>query len=285
MKLKYRITYNSLKLLSNLVQSLNPRKQYYYANKLGSICYQLLKIRQKEARKNISIAFPKLSEKKRENILKDTYRFFIYSSMQFLSLPKSITHGNISVNGTQYLKEALDKNKGVLLVSGHFGLWELILGWFGINKYSLLLIGQKQKNVGADRFINELRKNNGIKILPRKSSLELMYSALENNDILTLASDQDAKKSGIFVNFFGVKASTPKGAALFHLKSKSPIIFVTCHMESINKYILNIEPVKTQNKSDIESITISYTRLLENVIKKHPEQYFWFHRRWKTKPS
>ena len=205
--------------------------------------------------------------------------------MQFLSLPKSITHGNISVNGTQYLKEALDKNKGVLLVSGHFGLWELILGWFGINKYSLLLIGQKQKNVGADRFINKLRKNNGIKILPRKSSLELMYSALENNDILTLASDQDAKKSGIFINFFGVKASTPKGAALFHLKSKSPIIFVTCHMESINKYILNIEPVKTQNKSDIESITISYTRLLENVIKKHPEQYFWFHRRWKTKPS
>ena len=285
MKLKHRITYNLLILLSNFVQSLKPINQYYYANKLGSICYQLLKIRQKEARKNISIALPKLSEKKRENILKDTYRFFIYSSMQFLSLPKSITHGNIFVNGTQYLKEALDKNKGVLLVSGHFGLWELILGWFGINKYSLLLIGQKQKNVGADRFINELRKNNGIKILPRKSSLELMYSALENNDILTLASDQDAKKSGIFVNFFGVKASTPKGAALFHLKSKSPIIFVTCHMESINKYILNIEPVKTQNKSDIESITISYTRLLENVIKKHPEQYFWFHRRWKTKPS
>jgi len=285
MKLKHRITYNLLILLSNFVQSLKPINQYYYANKLGSICYQLLKIRQKEARKNISIAFPKLSEKKRENILKDTYRFFIYSSMQFLSLPKSITHGNISVNGRQYLKKALNENKGVLLVSGHFGLWELILGWFGINKYSLLLIGQKQKNVGADRFINELRKNNGIKILPRKSSLELMYSALENNDILTLASDQDAKKSGIFVNFFGVKASTPKGAALFHLKSKSPIIFVTCHMENINKYILNIEPVKIHNKSDIESITISYTRLLEDIIKKYPEQYFWFHRRWKTKPS
>ncbi|MEC9274086.1 MAG: lysophospholipid acyltransferase family protein, partial [Candidatus Neomarinimicrobiota bacterium] len=129
------------------------------------------------------------------------------------------------------------------------------------------------------------RKNNGIKILPRKSSLELMYSALENNDILTLASDQDAKKSGVFINFFGVKASTPKGAALFHLQSKSPIIFVTCHMKNINKYILNIRPVKIPNKSDIESITIAYTCLLENIIKKHPDQYFWFHRRWKTKPS
>ena len=285
MKLKYRITYNLLKLLSNLVQSLEPSTQFNYANKLGFFCYHFLKIRQKEARRNISIAFPKLSENKRENILKDTYRFFIYSSMQFLSLPKSITHANISINGEQYLHEALSKNKGVLLVSGHFGLWELLLGWFGINKYSLLLIGQKQKNVGADRFINELRKNNDIKILPRKSSLELMYSALENNDILTLASDQDAKKNGVFINFFGVKASTPKGAALFHLKSKSPIIFVTCHMKNINKYIINIRPVKIPNKSDIESITIAYTCLLENIIKKHPDQYFWFHRRWKTKPS
>ncbi len=285
MKLKYRITYNLLKLLSNLVRSLEPSTQFNYANKFGFVCYHFLKIRQKEARRNISIAFPKLSENKRENILKDTYRFFIYSSMQFLSLPKSVTHANISVNGEQYLHEALSKNKGVLLVSGHFGLWELLLGWFGINKYSLLLIGQKQKNVGADRFINELRKSNGIKILPRKSSLELMYSALENNDILTLASDQDAKKSGVFINFFGVKASTPKGAALFHLKSKSPIIFVTCHMKNINKYIINIRPVKIPNKSDIESITIAYTCLLENIIKKHPDQYFWFHRRWKTKPS
>jgi KDO2-lipid IV(A) lauroyltransferase len=285
MKLKYRITYNLLKLLSNLVQSLEPSTQFNYANKFGFVCYHFLKIRQKEARRNISIAFPKLSENKRENILKDTYRFFIYSSMQFLSLPKSVTHANISVNGEQYLHEALSKNKGVLLVSGHFGLWELLLGWFGINKYSLLLIGQKQKNVGADRFINELRKNNDIKILPRKSSLELMYSALENNDILTLASDQDAKKNGVFINFFGVKASTPKGAALFHLKSKSPIIFVTCHMKNINKYIINIRPVKIPNKSDIESITIAYTSLLENIIKKYPDQYFWFHRRWKTKPS
>ena len=82
--------------------------------------------------------------------------------MQFLSLPKSVTHAHISVRGIQYLKDAINENKGILLVSGHFGLWELLLGWFGINKYSLLLIGQRQNNIGADRFINELRKNNGI---------------------------------------------------------------------------------------------------------------------------
>ena len=99
-----------------------------------------------------------------------------------------------------------------------------------------------------------------------------------------MESDQDAKNSGIFVEFFGMKASTHKGAALFHLKSKAPIIFVTLHMESTNEYFLNIQPIITNKESDIESITISYTRLLENIIIKHPEQYFWFHRRWKTKP-
>ena len=284
MKLKYRITFNILKFLSKKVKTLKLDAQLFYANKLGSICYRFFKVRQKEARKNISIAFPNKSDKNREIILKNTYRFFVYSSMQFLSLPNSLNNSNISVNGEQYLIQALKEKRGVLLVSGHFGLWELLLGWFGINKYPLLLIGQKQNNMGADKFINEQRVNNGIKIVPRKSSLDLMYSALKNNDILTLASDQDAKKSGIFIDFFGIKASTPKGAALFHLKSKSPIIFVTCHMEKINKFVINILPVKTNEKSDIHSITRSYTRLLEDIIIKFPEQYFWFHRRWKTKP-
>ena len=73
MKLKYRITYNVLKLLSNFVQSLKPSTQFSYANKLGFLCYRFLKIRQKESRKNISIAFPKISSKKREDILKNTY--------------------------------------------------------------------------------------------------------------------------------------------------------------------------------------------------------------------
>ena len=75
MKLKYRITYNVLKLLSNFVQSLKPSTQFSYANKLGFLCYRFLKIRQKEARKNISIAFPRISSKKREDILKTLTKF------------------------------------------------------------------------------------------------------------------------------------------------------------------------------------------------------------------
>ena len=95
----------------------------------------------------------------------------------------------------------------------------------------MLAVGQKQKNSGADTFVNQLRENTGIKMIPRKSSLEFMYEGLARNNILTLASDHDAKKRGVFVKFFNLPASTPKGAARFHLEYGSPMIFATCHLE------------------------------------------------------
>jgi len=216
-------------------------------------------------------------------ILKNSYIFFIRNTMQFLSFPRSFQDADITVNGKEYLDEALAKKRGVILVTGHFGVWEIMLAWFGLNRYSMLAVGQKQKNSGADIFVNQLRENAWIKMIPRKSSLEFMYEALASNRILTLASDQDAKKRGIFVKFFSLPASTPKGAARFHLECGSPLIFVTCHLEKPNNHVLDILPVPADSNSNIETITQSFTLMLEKIITNYPEQYFWFHRRWKTK--
>jgi len=203
--------------------------------------------------------------------------------MQFLSFPTGFQNAHITVNGKEYLDKALTKKKGVILVTGHFGVWEIMLAWFGLNQYSMLVVGQKQKNSGADTFVNQLRENTGIKMIPRKSSLEFMYEALARNNILTLASDQDAKKRGVFVKFFNLPASTPKGAGRFHLEYGSPLIFVTCHLERQNKHVVDILPIPTDSNSNIASITQSFTLMLENIITAYPEQYFWFHRRWRTK--
>ena len=280
---KHRLTHKALTLISGWLRKRTPAIQYRYAHKLAQIFYNHLVIRQKEARKNIAIAFPRYSEARRELILKNSYIFFIRNTMQFLSFPRGFQDADITVNGKKYLDEALSKKRGVILVTGHFGVWEIMLAWFGLNKYSMLAVGQKQKNSGADTFVNQLRENAGIKMIPRKSSLEFMYDALARNEILTLASDQDAKKRGIFVKFFNLPASTPKGAARFHLEYGSPLIFVTCHLEKPNNHVLDILPVSADSNSNIESITQSFTLMLEKIIKEYPEQYFWFHRRWKTK--
>ena len=254
-----------------------------YALKLAQIFYNHLVIRRKEARKNIAIAFPGYSEARRELILKNSYIFFIRNTLQFLSFPRGYEDADITVNGKEYMDKALAKKRGAILVTGHFGVWEIMLAWFGLKRYSMLAVGQKQKNSGADTFVNQLREDTGIKMIPRKSPLEFMYEALANNHILTLGSDQDAKTRGVFVKFFSLPASTPKGAARFHLEYGSPLIFATCHLEKPNNHVLDILPIPTDSNSTIESITQSYTLMLEKIITVYPEQYFWFHRRWKTK--
>ena len=110
-----------------------------------------------------------------------------------------------------------------------------------------------------------------------------MYKALTDGKLLTLGSDQDARKRGVFVNFFGIPSSTPKGTALFHLKTGAPIVFGAC-FEYDEEYFLKFEPVSVDKKDDIISITQKYTTILEKRIRQHPEQYFWWHQRWKTKP-
>ncbi len=280
---KHRLTYTALTLISGWLRKRGPTIQYRYGHKLAQLFYNHLVIRQKEARKNITIAFPKYSEARRELILKNSYIFFIRNTMQFLSFPRGFQNAHITVNGKEYLDKALTKKKGVILVTGHFGVWEIMLAWFGLNQYSMLVVGQKQKNSGADTFVNQLRENTGIKMIPRKSSLEFMYEALARNNILTLASDQDAKKRGVFVKFFNLPASTPKGAGRFHLEYGSPLIFVTCHLERPNNHVVDILPIPTDSNSNIASITQSFTLMLENIITAYPEQYFWFHRRWRTK--
>jgi len=280
---KHRLTYTALTLISDWLSKRDPAIQYWYAHKLAQLFYNHLVIRQKEARKNIAIAFPSNSESRRVLILKNSYIFFIRNTMQFLSFPKGFQNAHITVNGKEYLDKALTKKKGAILVTGHFGVWEIMLAWFGLNQYSMLVVGQKQKNSGADTFVNQLRENTGIKMIPRKSSLEFMYEALARNNILTLASDQDAKKRGIFVKFFNLPASTPKGAGRFYLEYGSPLIFVTCHLERPNNHVVDILPIPTDSNSNIASITQSFTLMLENIITAYPEQYFWFHRRWKTK--
>ena len=110
-----------------------------------------------------------------------------------------------------------------------------------------------------------------------------MYDVLSKNGLLGLVSDQDARGKGIFVDFFGIPASTPKGAAIFHVNTKAPMLLGICLKQNFRKYHIHFKAINTKNK-DIKEITQEYTKLIELYVKKYPDQYFWFHRRWKTKP-
>ena len=100
--------------------------------------------------------------------------------------------------------------------------------------------------------------------------------------MVILASDQDAKRKGVFVKFFGHPASTPKGTAIFHMRTGSPMVFSVCNREADGSISISFSKVEVNGDASIESITQSYTTFLEAKVRKYPDHFFWFHQKWKT---
>ena len=276
------MTYSALSVLSSILKILSVRKLHILSQNIASILFNYIPKRKNTALKNLKIAFPDKSDEWINTTLKKCYSFFTYNFLQFLAFPFDPNSIEIEVVGKKYLNNAINENSGTVLVSAHFGSWEILGYWFGINNYPLVGIAQKQKNKGANLFFEEKRQLSGTKQVYRKSSMDSLYEILNANKILGLVSDQDARGKGVFVDFFNKPASTHKGAALFHLNTNAALIFGICVQKDIEKYRVEFIPINPKKKS-IEDITQLYTTIIEQSIKKYPEQYFWFHNRWKTK--
>ena len=284
MKTSHIITSYFLRFLKKCFSNLSPRKRFYISSRLGSIFYNYLSIRKKQARKNILKAFPQLDSNQIEKILKNTYLNFCHNFIELVSLPYSYENIQIEVKGERVLESFLKQKKGIVFITGHFGAWEILGQWIARKVPLFVGVAQKQKNKGAHNFFINQRELAGTKHIIRGNSIKLMYEVLSNNGLLGLVSDQDAKKKGIFVDFFGTPASTPKGAALFHINTKAPLLLGVCFKENFQKYHIHFKAINTKNKN-LEEITQEYTSQLESYIKQYPDQYFWFHKRWKTKKT
>jgi len=276
-----KITYHFLRAISKVIAKFSLRNQVVISQHIASILYYYIPKRRKVAIKNLRTAFPEYSDIWIQNMLKKCYKFFIYNFIQFLAFPKSTDSIKIQINGQVALDNALEKGKGVILISAHFGAWEILGHWLGVNNYPLRGVAQRQKNKGANKFFEEKRQLSGIKHIYRKVGMDVLYNILKENKILGLVSDQDAKNKGIFVNFFNTPASTHKGAAIFHLNTSAPMIFGLCIQTGFQEYKIELIPIIPVNNT-IEDITKQYTLTLEKIIRKYPEQNFWFHNRWKT---
>jgi len=281
MKPVEKISYLALNTLSNLLGHISQSGRQKCGDFLASIGYRIITTRKNEALSNIKRAFPEKSDNWHTQVLKEAYRFFSNMFTVFMSYPTVFRFITFTVSNKSILNEALKLNKGVIFITGHFGSWELLAAWMGKAGYPFYGVAQRQRNLGANRFFEEQRSSNHVSHLYRKDSLDTMYSLLEQNHVLALVSDQDAKQNGVFVDFFNTPSSTTKGAAKFHINTGAPMIFASCIKTSFNNFHVSFE--KIPNGTDLKMITQSFTKILENKIREYPEQYFWFHRRWKTK--
>tara|TARA_B100000700_G_C15055388_1_gene862526 strand:+ start:1573 stop:2502 length:930 start_codon:yes stop_codon:yes gene_type:complete len=247
------------------------------------ICRKIVEI-------NLKIAFPELKKNERKKILRSNYKWFARFCIDLLNMDawKGRTSEITIFKNLKTLDEALKKKQGVLLVSGHFGNWEIIPAALAELGYPITMYVGRQTNPLTNELQNFSRSNFGIETIDKgkKATLQ-MGRALAANKIIAMLVDQNDNKSDLFVTFFSKLASSSKGTAAFHLLRKSPVVLVTCpyvddHYE-ISFRKINFE-LSGENENDIQIISQEITSALENVIKKFPEQYFWMHRRWRARP-
>jgi KDO2-lipid IV(A) lauroyltransferase len=253
---------------------------------LGLFIYYFVPLRQFVAIQNITIAFPEYSQSQVKLLLKNTCKHYGMVLIDFLRQP-NLDAENISdfVIIDDETKRILDRHDGGIIMTGHLGNWEAFLPALGLNGYPFVVVTQTQKSEGSQKFFNNIRSFPHISLIPRTGGRKQMLRVLDEHKFLGLASDQNAGKHGIDIPFFNIPAAIPKGAALFHLKSGMPIIVGFCILSRDLKYNLrlrqmDLSSIPSKKEDAIIAINTQYSKLLENEVRKYPEQYFWFHRKW-----
>jgi len=262
---------------------------------LGFLARNIGKRHKGIVKKNLGIAFPRYTEEKKSKLINDIYRHFssIFIEIIYLFIkkkPEKILK-KIEINNIEILERALEKKKGVILFTAHFGNWELIplILKKKINT-KILAIARESDNPLVEKLVKQSREQMGATIIYKKNSIRTILKMLENNCIVCVLIDQNTiEKEAVFVDFFGHKVSAVPSVSLLHLKKDKPVIPLFVHYEN-DKIVLDlleeIHFTGTGNlQNDIIQLTQECTTIIEENIKKYPEQWFWFHNRWKTRPT
>ena len=242
---------------------------------------------------NLRQSFPEKNTTEIEAIAKGVYRTLGIITADFFKIP-SLTKDNISdlveVEGLENCKKALEENRGIILLGAHFGNWELAVVAFSLVLKPAVITYRPLDSPILDNLILCVRSSSGNILIDKDRAMRKMIRSLAHNEIVATMIDQNmAWQEGIFVDFFGRPACTTTGLALLALHTNAPVIPGYILRLENDKYKLiikeEIKSVRTGDKDkDILINTQNFTKAVEDIVREYPDQWFWMHQRWKTKP-
>lgn len=286
-RIQHIIEYLFVRFLIFILKLLPYKVAVGFGAFIGDVGY-LLRIRYNVAMKNLQLFFGKdFDEKVCKGIVRGSYRNFGRSMVEFALLPriKSKLKNLVEIENKDVLDSALDR--GAILVTGHYGSWELLGAALKSYGYPIdFLVGQ-QKNILIDNLMNKVRQAMGIGIIKMGIGVKGVLRALKEKRYVAMLSDQDAGDDGVIVRFFDLPASVHRGVAVFAIKASVPILTgaIIRNKDNITHTvkISIIEPEAFKDEPDpVRAITQQYTMHLESVIRENPYGWFWAHRRFKS---
>ena len=269
------------------------RWRIHFFTGLALAFYHLSPRRRLIALHNLKNAFPEKSMTEIILIAKGVYRNMAVIAAEFFDIPwltKDRVRERAEVEGLEHCVEALKKKRGLLMVTAHFGNWELGAIVFSLFFQPVLLLYRPLDNLFLDRLVASVRSSTGNRLLVKNKAMRKMLRTLNANGIVGLLIDQNwSWQEGVFVDFFGRPACTSDGVARLAMHTGAPVIPCFMVRREDGKYTLvigeAIELVNTgEQEKDVLINTQNFTRIVEEMIRKYPDQWFWVHQRWKTQP-
>jgi len=284
-----------LSLFLPIFRGLPPKGLAFLAKIMGTIVFRLIHKYRERVIDNLSVAFG--SEKDMDEIKRIAQEVFFHFTLTPLEtiylianrLPLDRFILKIDLRGKEYLEEALEKKKGVIALGAHLGAFTLLGTRLGAEGYPVNVMINQGSFPKLWKRLNAYQEAVNQKIFPPKpipTSIKKSLNALRRNEVLYLVADEQQRRGGIPVPFFGQKAFTPSGPALFSLKTGAPILPMFVLRENWIQWTLVIgRPIDidrtTDEKKDIEALTAKFTAAVEDFIRQHPSQWTWLNRRWK----
>jgi KDO2-lipid IV(A) lauroyltransferase len=259
---------------------------------LGRLVYHVLQIRRGVVLENLRASLgPDISDARVHELARRFYVNLGMTLMEFFrlhDLSREDILERVHIEGLEHLQACRRRGQSALLTSGHFGNWELLGAVIAAHGYPIRYLIKSQSNPYVDRMQNEIRRRAGIGVIRQGPSVRQLVYTLRRREFVGILADQDGGNQGVFVDFLGREASVFRGPAVFAFRTHSPIIPVAIIREKAARHrVLITPPLEIDESWDEETavlrLTQSYTDRLASVIRRYPDQYFWVHRRWKTK--
>jgi KDO2-lipid IV(A) lauroyltransferase len=181
--------------------------------------------------------------------------------------------------------------KGAILLAGHFGNWELAGVAVAAKGIPIDAVVRRQRNPWFDAYISRFREGLGMGVVYRDEATREVPKRLRQSRVVALVADQNAPRGGIFVDFFGRPAATARGPGVLGLRTGATILFLDPRRVPGRRarYRMGVQPLTIDEgltlDDRVHAVTQAFLRMLETRIREAPEQYFWFHDRWKTRPE
>ena len=295
MKIRHYFEYALVWLLRGILCLMPRRAAIWCGRRLGSLFFRLDKRHRKEVLTNLELAFgDEKNEAEKQRIALGAYRHFGGVFFDFIRSPM-ISRRKLKriaeVRGWENLEEAYSRGKGVLILTAHYGFWELMGLEQGYRGRPLNVIARRLDNPLLEKMLHRYRTRSGNRVVYKQNAVRAIFRILRDGEAAAVLIDQNINpEQGVFVNFFGVPASTTPILSAIAMKSGAPIVPAFSEPLPGGRWRFTYEPAmeidadRNDREESIRRITQQCTALIERKIRERPDIWLWMHRRWKARP-